>query len=120
MLISVPGYIDSLGDCQARDDIKNSIGMYNNMVKITFLEFRDIWLGVDSDNKTNIIVADFLLAMQTKSGNFPCAMDEAPPNPTRHENEELVHWCHGAPGISIFTKKILVFFGIFDLRKKVM
>ena len=27
MLISVPGYIDSLGDCQARDDIKNSIGM---------------------------------------------------------------------------------------------
>ena len=58
--------------------------------------------------------------MQTKSGNFPCAMDEAPPNPTRHENEELVHWCHGAPGISIFTKKILVFFGIFNLRKKVM
>ena len=38
MLISVPGYIDSLGDCQARDDIKNSIGMCNNMVKITFLK----------------------------------------------------------------------------------
>ena len=37
--------------------------------------------------------------MQTKSGNFPCAMDEAPPNPTRHESEELVHWCHGAPGV---------------------
>ena len=85
---------------------------------------------VDSDNytydltrfffKTNIIVADFLLAMQTKSGNFPCAMDEAPPNPTRHENEELVHWCHGAPGTYIiFTKKkfTLVFLEFLILRK---
>ena len=74
MLISVPGYIEGLGDCQTRDDIKNSI--------------------------------DFLLAMQTKSGNFPCAMDEAPPNPTRHENEELVHWCHGAPGMTIDYRRV--------------
>ena len=47
--------------------------------------------------------------MQTKSGNFPCAMDEAPPNPTRHESEELVHWCHGAPGmIYMLAKAYLV------------
>ena len=56
--------------------------------------------------------------MQTKSGNFPCAMDEAPPNPTRHENEELVHWCHGAPGISISQKNFLVFLEFLILRKK--
>ena len=42
---------------------------------------------------------DFLLHMQTNSGNFPCAMDEAPPYRQRPESEELVHWCHGAPGI---------------------
>ena len=77
-------------------------------------------MGVYSDNffKTNIIVADFLLAMQTKTGNFPCAMDEAPPNPTRHENEELVHWCHGAPGISIFTKKNSLYFLEFLIYEK--
>ena len=33
------------------------------------------------------------------SGNFPCAMDEAPPYRQRPEHEELVHWCHGAPGV---------------------
>ena len=58
--------------------------------------------------------------MQTKSGNFPCAMDEAPPNPTRHENEELVHWCHGAPGISISQKNILVFLEFLILRNQNM
>ena len=31
MLISVPGYIDGLGNCQARDDIQNSIGMCNTL-----------------------------------------------------------------------------------------
>ena len=67
MLISVPGYIEGLGDSKARDDIKATI--------------------------------DYLLNLQTPSGNFPCAMDEIPPNRTRPESEELVHWCHGAPGM---------------------
>lgn len=40
---------------------------------------------------------DFMLSLQTSSGNFPCAMDEvAIPRP---EPEELIHWCHGAPGV---------------------
>ena len=41
---------------------------------------------------------NFLLSLQTPTGNFPCAMDEAPPFQQRLEEDELVHWCHGAPG----------------------
>ena len=53
---------------------------------------------------------DFLLHMQTGSGNFPCAMDEAPPYRQRPESEDLVHWCHGAPGmVYLLVKAYLVF-----------
>lgn len=41
---------------------------------------------------------DYLLSLQTKTGNFPCAMDELDKR-SRSENDELVHWCHGAPGV---------------------
>jgi len=40
---------------------------------------------------------DFILQIQTPKGNFPCAMDELGQN-ARHSDDELVHWCHGAPG----------------------
>ena len=40
---------------------------------------------------------EFLLQIQTTEGNFPCAMDELGTN-MRHPDDELVHWCHGAPG----------------------
>ena len=53
---------------------------------------------------------NFLLQMQTSSGNFPCAMDEAPPYRPRPESEDLVHWCHGAPGmIYLLVKAYLLF-----------
>ncbi|CAL1300919.1 unnamed protein product [Larinioides sclopetarius] len=46
---------------------------------------------------------DWLLSLQTPSGNFPCAVDEvAKPRPDSHE---LVHWCHGAPGIVYLMAK---------------
>lgn len=52
---------------------------------------------------------DFLLSMQSESGNFPCAMDEAPPFRPRPEKDELVHWCHGAPGmVYLLAKAYLV------------
>lgn len=52
---------------------------------------------------------DFLLALQSESGNFPCAMDEAPPYKSRPEKDELVHWCHGAPGmVYLLAKAYLV------------
>ncbi|XP_012266305.2 lanC-like protein 3 homolog [Athalia rosae] len=41
---------------------------------------------------------DYLLGLQTKSGNFPCATDELDRR-SRAESDELVHWCHGAPGV---------------------
>lgn len=40
---------------------------------------------------------DYLLSLQTRSGNFPCATDELGSR-ARSEADELVHWCHGAPG----------------------
>ena len=54
-----------------------------------------------------------LARLQTASGNFPCAMDEVPGMPgarLRPDSEELVHWCHGAPGtIYLMAKAYLVF-----------
>lgn len=41
---------------------------------------------------------DYLLSLQTKTGNFPCALDELDRR-SRSQNDELVHWCHGAPGV---------------------
>ena len=41
----------------------------------------------------------YLLSIQTAEGNFPCAMDEVPGiGSARRSEDELVHWCHGAPG----------------------
>jgi len=39
---------------------------------------------------------DWLITIQTTEGNFPCAMGDL--KDPRHHSEELVHWCHGAPG----------------------
>merc|ERR1712012_143191 len=36
-------------------------------------------------------------------------MDEAPPYPQRQAEHDLVHWCHGAPGVVyLFAKAYLV------------
>ncbi|XP_046979715.1 lanC-like protein 3 isoform X2 [Schistocerca americana] len=47
---------------------------------------------------------DWLLSLQTESGNFPCATDELG-RYRRHEEDELVHWCHGAPGVAYLMAK---------------
>lgn len=39
---------------------------------------------------------DWLVTLQTYEGNFPCAMGDL--KEPRHYSDELVHWCHGAPG----------------------
>ena len=39
---------------------------------------------------------DYVLSLQSNNGNFPCAMDEV--QHKQSESDELVHWCHGAPG----------------------
>lgn len=40
---------------------------------------------------------DYLLSVQSLEGNFPSAMDEIR-HKTRRPEDELIHWCHGAPG----------------------
>lgn len=50
---------------------------------------------------------DYLLTLQDAHGNFPCAMDELPGSGSRQrpEDQMLVHWCHGSPGmIYLFAK----------------
>ncbi len=50
---------------------------------------------------------DYLLGLQTPEGNFPCAMDEV--DRPRRTKDELVHWCHGAPGtIYVMARAYLV------------
>ncbi len=52
---------------------------------------------------------DFLVELQSPSGNLPCAMDEVQPFKSRPEREELVHWCHGAPGtVYLYARAYLV------------
>lgn len=46
---------------------------------------------------------DYFLTLQLPSGNFPCAMDEV--GTPRSEAQELVHWCHGAPGVVYLMAK---------------
>jgi len=47
---------------------------------------------------------DILISLQTTNGNFPCAMDELNAR-KRPEKDELVHWCHGAPGNCLYFSK---------------
>lgn len=48
---------------------------------------------------------DYLLSLQTCSGNFPVSTDEI-------ESDELVHWCHGAPGLCFYVLVIIIIFNI--------
>jgi len=42
---------------------------------------------------------DFMLSLMQPNGNIAPAMDEVGPRAHRRPaSEELVHWCHGAPG----------------------
>lgn len=42
---------------------------------------------------------DYLLSLQDTNGNFPSATDDI------HDRHELLHWCHGAPGIVYLMAK---------------
>ncbi|XP_025415141.1 lanC-like protein 3 isoform X2 [Sipha flava] len=52
---------------------------------------------------------DIMKSLQTSNGNFPTKMPILE-SKQRSEEDELVHWCHGAPGvIYLFAKAYLVF-----------
>jgi lantibiotic modifying enzyme len=46
------------------------------------------------------ISIDFLVSLQTEDGNWPCCTEEV-----GLSEHELVHWCHGAPGIIYLMAK---------------
>lgn len=41
---------------------------------------------------------DFMLSIEQPNCNYAPAMDEVNMGQKRPASEELVHWCHGAPG----------------------
>lgn len=48
-----------------------------------------------------------LISIQTSNGNFPTKIQELGSN-KRPEEDELVHWCHGAPGdLDFITSTVL-------------
>ncbi|KAJ9573619.1 hypothetical protein L9F63_008960, partial [Diploptera punctata] len=51
---------------------------------------------------------DYMLSLQTSSGNFPCATDELGSR-ARPQSEELVHWCHGAAGVVYLMAKAYLY-----------
>ncbi|KAF2360518.1 Lanthionine synthetase C-like [Trinorchestia longiramus] len=78
-------------------------------ILLVMLSFPE-WLQRDAE-VTSVLrqTVDGLAALQQADGNFPCAMDEVG-STTRPQEDELVHWCHGAPGmIYLFAKAYTVF-----------
>ncbi|XP_065331557.1 lanC-like protein 3 [Cloeon dipterum] len=57
--------------------------------------------SVEKDIQASV---DYLLSLQTPSGNFPCDQSETGAA-SRSESDELVHWCHGAPGVVYLMAK---------------
>jgi hypothetical protein len=58
-----------------------------------FQEFLQSDPAIDQDVHQTV---DFMLGLMQNNGNFAPAMDEV--GTPRPEGEQLVHWCHGAPG----------------------
>lgn len=67
--------------------------------------------SAERDVRTTV---DYLLSLQSLDGNFPCAADEIRFS-TRRPDDELVHWCHGAPGM-IFNFWFIIYFGHGSFR----
>lgn len=55
--------------------------------------------SIERDVRTSI---DYLLSTQSAEGHFPFATDEIRFK-TRQPEDEMVHWCHGAPGTMFFV-----------------
>ncbi|XP_063841305.1 lanC-like protein 3 homolog [Scylla paramamosain] len=68
------------------------------------------WLSRRPEFKLLIKKAlDALVALQQPNGNFPASMDEVGVSRGRRR-DELVHWCHGAPGfVYMLAKGYMVF-----------
>ncbi|XP_025098075.1 LOW QUALITY PROTEIN: lanC-like protein 3 [Pomacea canaliculata] len=54
---------------------------------------------------------NYLLSLQQPDFNFPPSIDEVKGSFHRPESEQLVHWCHGAPGMVYLFAKAYRFWG---------
>ena len=66
-------------------------------ILLCFPEFIRSDPSVEKDVQGSV---DFMLNTMQGNGNIAPAMDEVKGQNCRPESEELVHWCHGAPGQS--------------------
>lgn len=57
--------------------------------------------SVEQDIRASV---DFMLSIRQRNGNYPPAMDEVGSR-RRSEDHELVHWCHGGPGVVYLMAK---------------
>ena len=73
-------------------------------ILLALLNFPECYVGnppVENDIKLSI---DYILSCEQGNGNYPPVPDEY-----RDDWNDLVHWCHGAPGVLyVFAKAFLV------------
>lgn len=61
------------------------------------------YLDAFPDEATDIKASvDYILSLQVEAGNFPTTTSEV------KRKEELVHWCHGAPGVVYLMAKAYI------------
>ncbi|XP_034238193.1 lanC-like protein 3 isoform X1 [Thrips palmi] len=60
--------------------------------------------SIERDVRTSI---DYILSTQSAEGNFPFATEEVRFK-TRQPEDEMVHWCHGAPGVVYLMAKAYI------------
>lgn len=81
-------YLNLLGAAHGLSSILQMLLSCNEFIKSDPDAERDIRASVD-----------FFLSLMQPNGNIAPAMDEVGPRAHhRPASEELVHWCHGAPG----------------------
>ncbi|CAG2202342.1 LanC-like protein 3 homolog,LanC-like protein 3 [Mytilus edulis] len=61
------------------------------------MSFPDFFKSTPSAEPIVKSAVDYFLTLEDADGNYPPAMDEV--GCPRPDGEELVHWCHGAPGV---------------------
>lgn len=61
---------------------------------LSFPEFLKSTPGVEEKVRSAV---DYFFTLEDAEGNYPPAMDEV--GQPRPDGQELVHWCHGAPGV---------------------
>lgn len=67
------------------------------LILLSFPECYESYPDVERDIRTSV---DFVLSCEEESGNYPPVPGEA-----RDDWNQLIHWCHGAPGVVYLLAK---------------